>query len=107
MDDTIIPVRPSFLDRFPGDTKPERRRRAKIWRLSALARKIAVRAAKKRDRIVVRPLVYQAVEAGAETLQAIRKHTGLDSPTIHAALRFYINQNRAIRKDGRRYFVVR
>ena len=106
MDDSIIPVRPSFLDRFPGDTGPVSRPRRKTWRTTPLARKQAVRDAKKREKIAARPTVYAAVKAGAETFQAIHKATGLDPTYIRSALRFYTNVSRALRKDGRRYFLA-
>ncbi|KKL53870.1 hypothetical protein LCGC14_2271120, partial [marine sediment metagenome] len=75
MDDTIIPERPSFLDRSPGDTGLQRRSRRKAWRQTPAAKKQAVRDAKRRAREPARPIVLKAVEVGAETLQAIRKAT--------------------------------
>ena len=108
MDDTIIPERPSFLDRSPGDTGLQRRSRRKAWRQTPAAKKQAVRDAKRRAREQARPIVLKAVEVGVDmgrTFHGIRMSTRLDSNTIHSALRFLI-KTRAIRKDGRRYFVA-
>ena len=105
MDDTIIPERPSFLDHTSGDTVPPPRPRRKMWRQTSLIKKNAKRDAKKRERIAARPTVYAAVKAGAETFQALRKATALDPTYIRSALRFYVNQQRAIQKIGSRYYV--
>ena len=97
---------PAFLVRVAGDTGPVRRPRRKAWRTTPAAKKQAVRDAKKRERDAARPVVFAAVKDGAETFQAIRKATGLGSSITHSALRHFVNKRRAIRKDGRRYFVV-
>ena len=107
MDDSIIPELPSFLDRFPGDTGPQRRPRRKVWRPTPAMQKQAQWDAKKREKIAARPTVFAAVKDGAETFNALRKATGLDPSHIRSALRFYLNQARAIRKIDRRYYAVR
>ena len=109
MDDTIIPERPSFLDRVSGDTAPRRTRRNQTWRPTPAAKKAAQRDAKKREREAARQTVLEAIRAGAETFQAITKATGLDPSYIHSALRFGLRQRRrgSLTKVDRRYFAVR
>lgn len=102
----MIGERPQFLDRYLGDYSRTRKRR-KQWRQTPLMKNHAKKDALKREKIAARPVVYAAVKAGAETFQAIRTATGLDPVYILAALRFYINTARAIRKDGRRYYAER
>ncbi len=94
---------PDFLRRTPDNIKPAPRPRT-VWRVTPAMKATAQKDRERREKIAARPVVLQAVEAGADTFGKIRKATGLPNPWIQSALRFHMKE-RAILKTGKRYRV--
>ena len=92
---------PDFLRRSPGKTK-RRQQPRKAWRVTPTMKAAAQKDRKRREKDEARPVVLQAVEAGADTFGKVRKATGLSDPFVQSALRFHIKE-RVILKTGKRY----
>ncbi len=98
----LIPARPNFLDRRPGDIKKTHAPRVSKMTTPGLRAATVIERAK-RVAAEVRPTVLHAVAHGAATFGQIRKATELDDDTIRSALTFYIKKRGNICRHGRRY----
>ncbi len=92
---------PDFLRRTSGKTK-RRQQPRKAWRTTPAMKAAAQKDQTRREKIEARPVVLQAVEAGADTFGQVRKATGLPNPWIQSALRFHVKAH-TILKTGKRY----
>ncbi len=102
LEESLVDIRPVWLTRVPGDTKPIRNRARKKWAATPAMKEAIEKDRVKWEKLEARPAVRKAVKGGADTLGKIRKETGLETDYIMAALRFY-QKTHAIFRHGKRY----
>ncbi len=107
MDCILVPMRPKFLDRIPGDTR--KTRAVRLARMTTPGLKAAAnRARKEREVEAAAVTISRLVKRRELTLGKIRAATGLGTKTIYQAIRHHNKhsaQRNHILRHGKRYFV--